>query len=165
MCFFLIEWDVYTNYLDYRNSEASIRGTCFLLQGPGNPVQNIASVLSFFFEPDECMILDHEYIIESERQTEWNATAVEVGHRQWTYQMCSSIGWFHTSGAHPDHPFGSSFPVEVYHESCQAVFGESYVNCAIYTFQSQKFTIFVQKDLRHNDLTTILIDSTLYMLA
>lgn len=113
--------------LHFRNSEASIRGTCALLQGPGHPVENVAAVLSFFFDPDECMIIDYDYIIESERQIEWNATAVEVGDRQWSYQMCSTIGWFHTSGAHPDQPFGSLFPVDVYHEDCRALFGDAYV--------------------------------------
>lgn len=77
------------------------------------------------------MVIDYDYIIESERQTEWNATAVETGDRQWSYQMCSTIGWFHTSGAFPDQPFGSSFPVEVYHADCQALFGDSYVNCVM----------------------------------
>lgn len=113
--------------LHFRHSEASIRGTCALLQGPGHPVENVAAVLSFFFDPEECMIIDYDYIIESERQIEWNATAVEVGDRQWSYQMCSSIGWFHTSGAHPDQPFGSLFPVDVYHDDCLALFGDAYV--------------------------------------
>lgn len=107
-------------------SEASIRGTCALLQGPGHPVQNVAAVLSFFFNPDECMIIDYEYTIESERETEWNATAVEVGYRQFSYQLCSQIGWFHSSTS-PDQPFGSNFPVDVFHEACEAIFGESYV--------------------------------------
>lgn len=72
------------------------------------------------------MIVDYEYTIEMERQIEWNATAVQTGYRQWAYQYCSMIGWFHTSGS-PDQPFGSSFPVETYHAGCEAVFGESYV--------------------------------------
>lgn len=114
------------DYTVFSYREASIRGTCALLQGPGHPVQNIAAVLSFFFNPDECMIVDYEFIVELERQTEWNATAVETGLRQWTYQTCSQIGWFHSSGSN-EQPFGHTFPAEIYHEACEAVFGASYV--------------------------------------
>ncbi|XP_037040838.1 putative serine protease K12H4.7 isoform X2 [Bradysia coprophila] len=107
-------------------TEASIRGTCALLQGPGHPVANVAAILNFFFAPDECLVIDHAYIIEAERQIEWDAPAVVVGDRQWSYQMCSSIGWFHTSGAFPDQPFGDAFPVEIYHETCEEIFGASF---------------------------------------
>lgn len=99
----------FASYFDL-NSEASIRGTCALLQGPGHPVENVAAVLNFFLAPDECIVIDQDYIIEAERQIEWDAPAVEDGDRQWSYQMCSVIGWFHTSGAFPDQPFGDAFP-------------------------------------------------------
>lgn len=48
---------------------------CALLLGPGNPVQNIAEIVPLYFEPEECLPIDYEYIVEADRQTEWNATA------------------------------------------------------------------------------------------
>lgn len=101
---------------------------CNHIVSAGGTVQSIAYILESIIDVvgGECINIDWDYIIEAERQVEWEAPAVLIGYRQWTYQLCSQIGWFHTSGS-PDQPFGSEFPVDIYHEGCRAVFGDTYV--------------------------------------
>ncbi|KAG4066772.1 hypothetical protein HA402_012839 [Bradysia odoriphaga] len=118
-------------------TEASIRATCALLQGPGHPVQNTAAVLSFFFDPDECFNIDYEELIESERETEWNATSVVSGGRQWSYQLCGTIGWVPSSGS-PDQPFGSTFPAEFFLEGCQVIFDDLYATSEFVKWIAEK---------------------------
>lgn len=112
------------------------------------------------------MVVDYDYIIEAERETAWDATSVEVGYRQWSYQMCSSIGWFHTSGAFPDQPFGNRFPVDVYHAGCAAVFGDAYVRFQECSEQENDFFFrFEKKGSQKNDSNAIPEDLTRCMVA
>ncbi|XP_037043957.1 putative serine protease K12H4.7 [Bradysia coprophila] len=107
--------------------EEFIEATCnHIIEGQSS-IESIAYLLNNFIDIDggQCIDIDYDYIIEAERQIEWDSPAVAVGYRQWTYQLCSQIGWFHTSGS-PNQPFGDKFPAELYHAGCQAVFGDSF---------------------------------------
>lgn len=103
---------------------------CAYIEYSESTIESIAHVLEEFLEEfledGQCLWLDYDYIIESDRQIDWNATSVMSGFRQWSYQVCSQMGWFHTS-ASPDQPFGNLFPADVFHQACYDVFGESYV--------------------------------------
>lgn len=86
--------------------------TCAYIELQGSSVESIAHVIYALVDVDagECINIDYDDIIENERRTEWDAPAVAIGYRQWSYQRCSRLGWFHTSGS-PDQPFGNQFPI------------------------------------------------------
>lgn len=121
--------------------EEFIQATCDHIIAGESSIESIAYILNNFIDIDggQCIDIDYDSIIEAERQTEWDSPAVEVGYRQWTYQLCSQIGWFHTSGAE-DQPFGDRFPVELYHAGCQAVFGDSFTEERLHR-NSERFNI------------------------
>lgn len=50
----------------------------------------IAEILRFLMEA-ECLDIDYERIIESDRQTGWDDTAVASGFRQYSYQACTQV--------------------------------------------------------------------------
>ncbi|XP_037043766.1 putative serine protease K12H4.7 isoform X2 [Bradysia coprophila] len=109
------------------SDEYTMEQTCATIEEAGSTVESIAHVILAFIDPaaGQCFNIDYDDIIENERRTEWDAPAVLSGYRQWTYQLCSQIGWFHTSTS-PDQPFGDNFGVDLYHAGCQAVFGERF---------------------------------------
>lgn len=119
--------NLFQTNVNFNCSEYSMEVTCAYIEIAGSSVESIAHVLLAVIDPDagECINIDYDDIIENDRRTEWDAPAVVAGYRQWTYQLCSAIGWFHTSGS-PDQPFGNNFPADVYHAGCAAVFGEGY---------------------------------------
>ncbi|KAG4074042.1 hypothetical protein HA402_014247 [Bradysia odoriphaga] len=121
--------------------EEFIQATCDHIIDGQSSINSIAYLLNNFIDIDggQCLEIDYDYIIDQERQVEWDAPAVAVGYRQWTYQLCSQIGWFHTSGS-PDQPFGDRFPVDLYHAGCQAVFGESFTEERLHR-NSERFNI------------------------
>ncbi|XP_037043767.1 putative serine protease K12H4.7 isoform X3 [Bradysia coprophila] len=124
--FFSIIAELYATMPQFAD-EYSMEVTCAYIELAGSTVESIAHVVLAIIDPEEgeCLNIDFDDIIEAERETEWDSPAVVTGYRQWTHQLCSLIGWFHTSGS-PDQPFGDSFPVEVYHDGCAAVFGEGF---------------------------------------
>lgn len=121
--------------------EEFIQATCDHIIDGQSSINSIAYLLNNFIDIDggQCLEIDYDYIIDQERQVEWDAPAVAVGYRQWTYQLCSQIGWFHTSGS-PNQPFGDRFPVDLYHAGCQAVFGESFTEERLHR-NSERFNI------------------------
>lgn len=50
---------------------------------------------------------------------------VFLGGLAWFYQTCREFGWFQSSGSRKQ-PFGSSFPVTLYTDQCNDVFGANY---------------------------------------
>lgn len=72
---------------------------------------------------NECLDLSYDQFIEDDRQTNWEHPAVVSGYRQWTYQRCTQLGWYHSSNS-MFQQFGSSFPVEFVFQACEDVFGE-----------------------------------------
>ncbi|KAJ6641397.1 Thymus-specific serine protease [Pseudolycoriella hygida] len=119
--------------------EEFIASTCDVIVDGEGSIESIAYILENFIDVvgGQCLDIDYDSIIDAERQTEWDSPAVVVGYRQWTYQLCSQIGWFHTSGS-PDQPFGDRFPADLYHAGCQAVFGESFTEARL-TSNSARF--------------------------
>ncbi|KAJ6641062.1 putative serine protease K12H4.7, partial [Pseudolycoriella hygida] len=122
--FFAVMAEIYATMPQFAN-EYSMEVSCAYIEYGESSLETMAHVLYALIDPEagECINIDYESIIENERRTEWDAPAVVAGYRQWSYQRCSQMGWFHSSGA-PDHPFGNSFPIEVFHDGCAAVFGD-----------------------------------------
>lgn len=48
--------------------------------------------------------------------------SVEV--KQWLFQQCSGLGGIPNSLSSAKHPFGTLFPVEVFYEACEKMFGK-----------------------------------------
>lgn len=69
----------------------------------------------------DCIDIDYETIVEEERRTNWDDITVEFGFRQYTYQLCTQLGWYHSSNS-DFQPFGSSFPSDFRHQACGDIF-------------------------------------------
>lgn len=78
---------------DFYYSEEFIQATCDHIIAGESSIESIAYILNNFIDIDggQCIDIDYDSIIEAERQTEWDSPAVEVGYRQWTYQLCSQV--------------------------------------------------------------------------
>lgn len=108
--------------LVYAYRLTSVDAICNIITGVHeSDAHAIGEILDILLE-DECVSVDYETVLREERQTAWNATAVEAGLRQYSYQSCSQFVWYHSSNSRFQ-PFGSSFPVEFIYRACEDVFG------------------------------------------
>lgn len=113
-------------YIGY--SVQSIFGTCRVLERGGqSPAHTIAAVLAILQNSTECINFDYDQLIEVDQQVELDAIGVTSGMRQYTYQTCTQLGWHHTSDSR-NQPFGSSFPLDIFHNACEEVFGSAFSN-------------------------------------
>lgn len=103
----------------------SIAEVCNIITGDHpSDAHAVGAILDLLLE-DDCVFIDYEIVLEEERRTEWNATTVEFGIRQWSYQSCSQFVWYHSSNS-TFQPFGSSFPVDFMYRACEDVFGPNF---------------------------------------
>lgn len=70
-----------------------------------------------------CIEADYMATIKYYRHDEWRTETVKGGDRQWVFQTCSEFGYFQTSDSKMQ-PFGSTFPVTLFQQACQDIFGE-----------------------------------------
>lgn len=73
------------------------------------------------------MQFDYDQLIAFERETALTSFAVMSGLRQAQYQTCTQLGWHHTSDG-PQQPFGSSFPLDIFLNACEAIFDGAFTN-------------------------------------
>lgn len=103
----------------------NVEGVCEILLGNHeSDAHAVGAILDILLE-DDCVSVDYETVLREERRIEWNATAVEAGLRQYSYQSCSQFVWYHSSNSRYQ-PFGSSFPVEFIYRACEDLFGPTY---------------------------------------
>ncbi|KAJ6649828.1 Thymus-specific serine protease [Pseudolycoriella hygida] len=108
---------------------ANVQGVCDLLDDDDHEsdAHAIAAVIIYLIEfigeeqEDECIDIDYQVAIEAERQTSWNSDMALLGFRQYTYLLCTQLGWYHSSNSRFQ-PFGSSFPAEFRHIACGDIF-------------------------------------------
>lgn len=85
----------------------------------------IAAVIVYLIdeigEDEECIDIDYQVAIEAERDPSWDSPVVQFGLRQYTYQLCTQFGWYHSSNSNFQ-PYGSSFPSAFRHQACGDVF-------------------------------------------
>jgi len=109
----------------------NIDGVCNLMLNntEASEVEAVASVVEYLLaqleDEPECVNIDYEYAVESDRQTSWNSTAAESGFRQYTYMECTQFGWYHSSSSRFQ-PFGSRFPLSLRLQACADVFPETF---------------------------------------
>lgn len=70
-----------------------------------------------------CIEGDYMATINYHRDTSWRTETVKDGDRQWVYQTCSEFGYYQTSDS-PDQPFGSWFPISLFEQACEDIFGK-----------------------------------------
>lgn len=111
-----------------RHSVQSVAGTCLVLErGIQSPINAIASVFAILQNTTSCIHFDYDLLVEIDQQVELNSIGVASGLRQYSYQTCTQLGWHHTSDS-PNQPFGSSFPLDIFHTACEDVFGSVFSN-------------------------------------
>jgi len=104
-----------------------VSGVCELLASGahGSDAEAIAAVIVYLIEEigdgEECIDIDYQDAIELERQTEWDNPFDQWGARQLSYQLCTQLGWYHSSTSNMQ-PYGSSFPASFRHQACGDVF-------------------------------------------
>lgn len=74
----------------------------------------VTKMLAF---PD-CMEFNYAEAMEFFKIEDWTLNWM----RQWQYQICTQLGWFHSSTS-KFQPFGSLFPVDVQYQMCEDLFG------------------------------------------
>lgn len=109
----------------HTHSEGDIEDFCADLQ-LNETASDVAAFAQVFREyvqltGDECIENYWDTVLEM-RQTSLRSYAVRSNSRQWLYQTCSEFGWYQTSGSEY-HPFGSSFPVDLYYNFCSDIYG------------------------------------------
>ncbi|XP_060649837.1 putative serine protease K12H4.7 [Drosophila nasuta] len=60
----------------------------------------------------------------------WSKDNYDGDGLAWTFQTCSEFGWFQSSGSRSQ-PFGTNFPVTLYTDICEDVFGSDYTEAKI----------------------------------
>jgi len=109
----------------------NVAGVCELLADDDHEsdAHAIAAVIVYLIEnigeeeEDECIDIDYQVAIAAERQTSWDAETVDFGFRQYTWQLCTQLGWYHSSNSRFQ-PYGSSFPAEFRHIACGDIFDD-----------------------------------------
>lgn len=81
------------------------------------PQANAQFIRSFYQIPD-CFAVDFKSQMESYSNITWDGASYG---RQWVYQLCTGLGWFHSSGSRFQ-PFGSLFPVDFIYQHCEDLF-------------------------------------------
>jgi hypothetical protein len=105
----------------------NVAGVCRLIadESHGSDAEAIAAVIVYLIdelgEEGQCIDIDYEEAVREERMTEWDDLVPGIGLRQYTYQLCTELGWYHSSTSRFQ-PFGSSFPAEFRHTSCGDIF-------------------------------------------
>lgn len=91
------------------------------------PAHGIAAVFNIMTLNGSCVQFDYDALIREERETSLDSFAVKTGLRQSTYLTCTQLGWHHTSD-NQRHPFGSSFPLDIFNTFCEEVFENAFNN-------------------------------------
>lgn len=89
---------------------------------PVDPVLGIASLLPNILPEYGCFPLQYDSMLETIRNTDWNAMGNVYLFRQVAYQQCFNYGWHHTSDAFQQ-PFGTRFPLSYFQQLCRDIFG------------------------------------------
>ncbi|XP_063709110.1 putative serine protease K12H4.7 [Culicoides brevitarsis] len=103
----------------------TIKGVCDILTNPmhKDPIAALAYYVRSIYG-SSCLSHSMDNDVAFYSESDWNAQANQA-YRQWIYQTCNEFGWYQTSGSKKQ-PFGSSFPLEVYTELCERIYGKEF---------------------------------------
>lgn len=83
--------------------------------------RHTSTIVSEYFNYG-CIPSNYDLLVEADRATGWDAPASQLGVRQYSYQICSQLGWFHSSDSRFQ-PFGNSFNHQWWYITCNDLFG------------------------------------------
>lgn len=111
-------------------SPGDIEGACKVLNDPAidDPVEAVGVLFQQKFGGSSCIDITSARFINLYSNTQWAAIKPSpLGYsRPFIYQLCNELGWFPSSTS-KEQMFGSSFPIQLHVELCQALFGSRWV--------------------------------------
>jgi len=133
MTMFGLFTDILSGVVQYHRT-GDIEEVCDILLDPAYPNETDLDAYVRYYTltifgrnpaDDDCIDASFLNDVEFYRNSSWDSYATRSAGRQWFYQTCAEYGWYQTSGSHPrpHHPFGSSFPVDLYIRWCSYVYG------------------------------------------
>lgn len=96
-----------------------IEGACEIILRPEEGISGVGQWITS--QLGICVETGYSNFINFYRETNWNHGSNLNSYRQWIYQTCAEYGWFQTSNS-DDQPFGSSFPVELFIQTCEDLY-------------------------------------------
>lgn len=99
-----------------------VESLCGYYENHDDPMVALGSFLGAFFG-DECVPISGYSQLTIFANVTWESFAHVNGMRQITYQFCREFGWY-VSSSGGNHPFGNRFPIELFQQQCQYVFGD-----------------------------------------
>jgi len=100
----------------------SVQVMCNSFLKGDDAIAAVAVFVMFVMRPAECYDLSYNGVMKEIRNTTFSDMTTM---RQWYYQTCNELGWYHTSDS-VNQPFGTQFPVELYTKMCADAFGPQY---------------------------------------
>lgn len=101
---------------------AGVEVLCDYYETHDQPMDALADFFNIFYE-GECVPISGYSQLELFGNVEWDSVSHVDGMRQFTYQNCREHGWFISSSV-GQHPFGNRFPIELFQQQCQMIFGD-----------------------------------------
>ncbi|XP_036347129.1 uncharacterized protein LOC118756474, partial [Rhagoletis pomonella] len=114
--------DIFAGVVQTHNT-GQIEGVCSKIMEGENDIVGVAGYLLTEFGNSSCNQLSYKSIIASLLDSSYTGDIM----RQWIYQTCNEYGWYQTSGSQ-NQPFGTKFPVTLYIQMCQDLYGEQFTN-------------------------------------
>lgn len=119
--------------VQYNNmtSGPDIQEVCSIMtdKSLGSEMDRYAQVNSLV-SGEECLHVNYSHMIDHLKHETWDVWT-DSGHRQWSYQTCTQLGFFQSSDS-TIQPFGHEFPVGYFLKLCSDIFGAKLSRKLIY---------------------------------
>lgn len=108
-----------------RFTGSEITDMCEIILDESEP-DDVAALIKYIRStrrnPEACYDSGYQRTVDYMRNQLWTDDAVVEADRQWYFQTCNEFGWYQTSSSHPNHIFGSAFPVDLYSSMCADIY-------------------------------------------
>ncbi|XP_014096121.1 putative serine protease K12H4.7 [Bactrocera oleae] len=112
--------DIFAGVVQTHNT-GQIERVCSKIMEGETDISGVAGYLLTQFGSASCNQLTYKAIIA----TMMDSTFDDNIMRQWVYQTCNEFGWYQTSRS-TQQPFGTKFPVDLYLQMCEDIYGERF---------------------------------------
>ncbi|XP_062123870.1 putative serine protease K12H4.7 [Drosophila sulfurigaster albostrigata] len=121
--------NVFANLAQYQNPQnKDLSNYCSNLRNfSDNDYEALSKFVQWRLENPECVSTKYQDAVD---YYVWSKDNYDGDGLAWTFQTCSEFGWFQSSGSR-NQPFGTNFPVTLYTDICEAVFGSDYSEAKI----------------------------------
>ncbi|XP_034116282.2 thymus-specific serine protease-like [Drosophila albomicans] len=116
--------NIFANIAQYQRPENNdLAKYCTNLRNfSDNDYEALSKFVQWRLENPECVSTKYQDAVDYYL---WSKDNYDGDGLAWTFQTCSEFGWFQSSGSR-NQPFGSNFPVTLYTDICEDVFGSNY---------------------------------------